>query len=162
EHFDRRPPQILALLKANDVAGARHACADLMKRFARPSPRVGDTIVANNSAWTCALAPDAVADPGALVRLAELALKEEPRPGQVRSERLRTLGATLYRSGRFAEAIGALEESHQDRGDGGDPRGFAFLAMAHHRMGNRALAKRWLDRLAASRPRKDSDFSWDD
>jgi hypothetical protein len=34
--------------------------------------------------------------------------------------------------------------------------------MAHHRMGHRALAKRWLDRLAASRPRKESDFSWDD
>src|SRR5262249_8457889 len=121
--FFRRPPQIMALLKANDVAGARRACEDLMKRFARRSARVGEIIEANKSAWICALPPDAVADPGALVRLAELALKEEPKPGQVRSDRLRTLGATLYRSGRFAEAIRSLEESHQDRGDAGDPRG---------------------------------------
>jgi hypothetical protein len=162
DHFHQRPPQIVALLKANDVAGARRACEDLMKRFARRSSRVGDTIVVTNGAWTCALAPDAVADPRALVRLAELALKDEPKPGHVRSERLRTLGATLYRAGRFAEAIRALEESHQDRADGGDPSGFAFLAMVHHSMGHRAFAKTWLDRLAASRPRKESDFSWDD
>jgi hypothetical protein len=162
DHFFRRPPHIVAILKANDVAGARRACEDLMKRLAIQYPRAGDTILAGNGAWTCALAPDAVADPGALVRLAEFFLKGDPKPGQARSERLRTLGATLYRSGRFAEAIRALEESHQERGDDGDPRGFAFLAIAHHRMGHRAEAKRWLDRLAASRPRKESDFSWDD
>ena len=80
----------------------------------------------------------------------------------MRSERLRTLGAALYRAGRFAEAIRSLEESHQNRSDDGDPRGFAFLAMAHHRLGHRDEAQRWLDKLAASQPKEGADFSWDD
>ena len=80
----------------------------------------------------------------------------------MRSLRLRTLGAALYRAGRFAEAIRSLEESHQKRGDDGDPRGFAFLALAHHRLGHGAEAKRWLDKLATCRPKEGADFSWDD
>jgi hypothetical protein len=55
-----------------------------------------------------------------------------------------------------------LEESHRGRGDGGDPRGFAFLALAHHRLGHRAEARRWLDELAAYRPKETGDLSWDD
>ena len=72
------------------------------------------------------------------------------------------LGAALYRAGRFAEAIRTLEESHRGRGDGGDPQGFAFLALAHHRLGHRAEASRWLDKLGAYRPKETGDLSWDD
>ena len=75
---------------------------------------------------------------------------------------LKTLGAALYRAGRFEEAIRRLDESIQARGDGGDPKGFAFLAMAHHRLGHRDEAKRWLDKLVAYRPKEGADFSWDD
>ena len=45
---------------------------------------------------------------------------------------------------------------------GGDPQGFAFLALAHHRLGHRAEARRWLDKLAAYRPKETGDLSWDD
>ena len=115
-----------------------------------------------NVVWSCALTPGAVADPGVPVRLAEAALKLHPVTGREGSDRLRILGAALYRAGRFAEAIRALEESHQVRGDDGDPRGFAFLAMAHHRLGHREEAQRWLDKLAAYQPKEGADFSWDD
>ena len=108
------------------------------------------------------LTPDAVADHEALVRLAEPALASQPGVGRERSDLLNTLGAALYRAGRFEEAVRHLDEGIQARGDGGDPRGFAFLALAHHRMGHRDEAKRWLDKLAAYQPKAGADFSWDD
>ena len=45
---------------------------------------------------------------------------------------------------------------------GAIPKGFAFLALAHHRLGHRDEAKRWLDKLAAYQPKEGFDFSWDD
>ena len=75
---------------------------------------------------------------------------------------LKTLGAALYRAGRFEEAIRCLDQSIQIRGDGGDPRGFAFLALAHHRLGHRDETERWLDKLVASRPKQGFDFSLED
>jgi eukaryotic-like serine/threonine-protein kinase len=165
DNFGLRQAQIRALLAANDVAGARRACEDLLKRSANAilsgswttNLAFGNTVV-----WPCALTPDAVADPGVPVRLAEDALKLHAVTEREGSDRLRILGAALYRAGRFAEAIRTLEESHRGRGDGGDPQGFAFLALAHHRLGHRAEARRWLDKLAAYRPKETGDLSWDD
>jgi hypothetical protein len=125
DHLARRHAQILALLEANDIAAARRACEALRKRSANTT----NLILGTNGVWSCVLTPDAVAEPGALVRLAELALRDTPEPGQTRSDWLRTLGAALYRAGRFAEAIRSLEESNQNRGDQGDPKGLGhFLA----------------------------------
>src|SRR5262249_54123412 len=112
--------------------------------------------------WPCALTPEAVADPGVPVRLAEAALNHHAVTEQEASDRLRILGAALYRAGRFAEAIRTLEECQRGRGDGGDPQGFAFLALAHHRLGHRSEARRWLDKLAAYWPKETGDLSWDD
>jgi tetratricopeptide (TPR) repeat protein len=153
-----RHRHIRALLEANDIAGARRATEDLLNRFAKTP----DVSLGHDVAWSCALIAGAVADPGALVRLAELDLKGHPEQGRVRSDVLRSLGAACYRAGRYAEAIRSLEESYQNGGDGGDPRGPAFLAMALHCLGHRAEARRWLDKLAAYRPREGPDFSWDD
>jgi hypothetical protein len=75
---------------------------------------------------------------------------------------LTTLGAALYRAGRFAEAIRRLNEGFQTRGVGSLPRGFAFLALAHHRLGHRDEAQRWLGKLIASRATETSSSSWDD
>ena len=149
---------ILALLEAGNRAGIRRACEDLLKRFGKTT----DPAQANSVAWSCVLAPDAVADHEAPVRLAEAALAGHPERGRQRSDVLKTLGAALYRAGRFEEAIRRLDESIQTRGDGGDPKGFAFLALAHHRLGHRDEAKRWLDKLVASQPKEGFDFSRDD
>jgi Tfp pilus assembly protein PilF len=75
---------------------------------------------------------------------------------------LANLGAALYRAGRFEEAVRRLNESIETRGGGSLPRGFAFLALAHHRLGHRDEAKRWLDKLIASRANEASSSSWDD
>jgi hypothetical protein len=75
---------------------------------------------------------------------------------------LNTLGAALYRAGRFEEAIRRLNEGAKTRGDEGVPKGFAFLAMAHHRLGHQDDAKHWLDKLIASQVNKTPGSSFDE
>jgi tetratricopeptide (TPR) repeat protein len=85
-----------------------------------------------------------------------------PSTAKERSDALTTLGAALYRAGQFEEAIRRLDESIQVRDDGGDPEGFAFLALAHHHLGHRDQAERWLTKLVASQPKEGFEFSQDD
>jgi tetratricopeptide (TPR) repeat protein len=153
-----RRQHILALVISGNKAGVRRACENLLKRFGSTT----DPAQANEVAWCCVLVPDAVADFQAPVRLAEAALVGQAETGRARGDVLKTLGAALYRAGRFEEAIRCLDQSIQIRGDGGDPRGFAFLALAHHRLGHRDETERWLDKLVASRPKQGFDFSMDD
>ena len=104
------------------------------------------------------LAADAAVYGEALVHLAEAGVAGRPERGRERSDVLNTLGASLYRAGRFGEAIRRLNESIQAL-DGGDvPKGFAFLAMAHHRLGHGDEAKRWLDKLVAYQPKDGRRF----
>jgi WD40 repeat protein/tetratricopeptide (TPR) repeat protein len=135
----------LVLLESGDRAGWRDACAALLARFGGTiDPRAAGEVA---RAW--ALAPGPAGDPAAPLRLAEAAA-------------VSTLGAALYRAGRPAEAIGRLEEAIRARGDQGDPRDWAFLALAHHRLGQRAEARRWLDRLREHRPSEDPARFWDE
>jgi eukaryotic-like serine/threonine-protein kinase len=153
-----RYQHILSLVEAGNRAGVRRACEDLLNRFGNAT----DPARANSVAWSCVLAPDAASDREAPVRLAEAALAGHPERGRERSDVLKTLGAALYRAGRFEDAIRHLDESIQSRGDGDDPRGFAFLGLAHHRLGHREEAERWLARLAVSKPKEGFDFSGED
>jgi tetratricopeptide (TPR) repeat protein len=153
-----RHEHIITLVIPGNKAGVRRACESLLKRFGSTT----DPAQANEVAWCCVLAPDAVADFKAPVRLAEAALVGQGETGRARGDVLKTLGAALYRAGRFEEAIRRLDQSIQIRGDGGDPRAFAFLALAHHRLGHRDEAERWLDKLVAYRPKQGFDFSMDD
>jgi tetratricopeptide (TPR) repeat protein len=68
----------------------------------------------------------------------------------------------MYRAGRYDEAIRRLEEAIQVRGGEGGPAVWAFLAMAHHRLGQRAEARGWLDRLREHRPSEDPAQFWDE
>ena len=106
------------------------------------------------------LGPEATADPGVPVRLAELAVRGAS--GFDKADCLNTFGAALYRSGRCDEAIRRLEEAIQARGGEGGPAGWAFLALAHHRLGHRDEARRWLDRLREHRPSEDPARFWDE
>jgi hypothetical protein len=58
------------------------------------------------------------------------------------------LGAALYRAGRYQEAVESLEEA--DRLDKDSPAALAFLAMAHHQLGQREKARAALARLRQS------------
>jgi WD40 repeat protein len=149
---------LLTLLEARNRAGVRRACEDLLKQFGNNT----DPGCAQTLAWYCVLAPDAVADPKAPVRLAQAALAGPAETGRARSNVLKTLGAALYRAGQFEEAMRRLDESIQTQGEGGDPRAFAFLALAHYRLGHHDEAERWLNKLVACRPEEGFDFSTDD
>jgi uncharacterized protein HemY len=100
--------------------------------------------VANNLVWRCTLAPGAVPDPKRLVERMEKEFKTGPAPWQY----FGTLGAALYRAGRFDDAVGRLEEAIKLQGKGGVPQDWLFLAMAHHRLGHAAQARKWLDQTA--------------
>jgi WD40 repeat protein/serine/threonine protein kinase len=153
-----RDDHTLSLVEAGNRAGLRRACADLLKRFGNTT----DPAQAESVAWLCVLGPDAVEDREAPVRLAETALAAHPGRGSQRSSALKTLGAALYRVGRFEEAVRRLEESIQVHGAGGDPKTYAFLALTHHQLGHREEARRWLAKLKAYRPREGFDLSKED
>ena len=124
----------------------RAACAKLLASYGdAPSP-----LTANAVAWQCVLGPDAVADTGTVVRLAEAALaavSADQKPWA-----LTTLGAALYRAGRSTEAVARLKEAIA-LGDGpGRPQDWAFLAMAHQALGESEAARQWLRKLADRLP----------
>jgi hypothetical protein len=158
-NFGLRHSHIRSLVEAGDNAGVRRACEDLLKRYGI-SP---DLTMVKDVVWSSVLTPAGVADREGLVRLAEsyLALHRGAR-GSVGSEALRLLGAALYRAGRFEEAIRRLDESDRARDDAGDPKAFAFLALAHHRLGHRDESKRWLDKLRDYQTRRVTNDLWDD
>jgi tetratricopeptide (TPR) repeat protein len=116
-----------------------------------------DPVRANTIAWYCALSPGTPADREAAVRLAEFAL--ERFPTQPKHFALNTLGAALYRAGRFEEAVLRLEEGirlrkKEERTD------WPFLAMAHHRLGHRDEARMWLEKLRKGEPNADPGQFW--
>jgi tetratricopeptide (TPR) repeat protein len=57
---------------------------------------------------------------------------------------LHTLGAALYRAGRFKESIEKLEHAIKVQGGLGGASAWLFLAMAHHRLGHAGEAAKWL------------------
>jgi tetratricopeptide (TPR) repeat protein len=144
--------QCAALLAAGDRIGWERAIAGLLDRFHEPLT----SEESNEVAWQCAIGPYAVADPESPVRLAESALERLDRKNPDYPSVLNTLGATLYRAGRFEEAIRRLEEAIQVRG-GEHPGDWPFLAMAHQRLGHRVEARRWLERLRGFQPSADPD-----
>jgi serine/threonine protein kinase/WD40 repeat protein/tetratricopeptide (TPR) repeat protein len=135
----------LARLGVADLPGHRRACADMLQRFGRTDK----PDVAHWVAWTLVLAPDAVGDREQAVKLAENAVRGEPKNDNYSL----TLGAALYRAGRFTGAIARLEKASLALAHGTTKpalyspayAGF-FLAMAHHRLGHAVEARRWLDK----------------
>jgi tetratricopeptide (TPR) repeat protein len=146
---------LLSLLEAGDLRGSRRPVSDLLTQVSKTTAYY----TARDAAWYCALVPAAVTDADVLVRLADSAVSWTTEA--FRDAALVPLGAALYRAGRFEEAIRRLDESVRAN-SGGSPQAWAFLAMAHHRLGHGDEAKRWLDRLLTYQPKKGADFSWDD
>jgi tetratricopeptide (TPR) repeat protein len=142
------------LLASGDRAVWRSASAALLARFGGTI----DTWAAGEVARACALGPGATADPEVPVRLAEVAVQGYGGTSD-KPNVLNTLGAALYRAGRYEAAIGRLEEAIQARG-GEHPGDWPFLALAHHRRGHRAEARRWLDRLREHQPSTDPAQFW--
>ncbi len=123
-------------LAAGDEKEYRLCCAVLLKRF----EGTNRADIANTVAWACALGPDAVPELGKVVALAEKAVAANPKDANL----LNTLGCVLYRAGKHEEAVRRLREAIRLEGQGGMPSDWLFLAMAQHRLGQPAAAKRSL------------------
>jgi tetratricopeptide (TPR) repeat protein len=147
----------LVSLESGDRAGWRDACAALLDRFSGTI----DARAAGEVARGWALAPGPADDPALPVRLAEVAVGIDEDAAE-KADAVTTLGAALYRAGRPAAAIGRREEGIRARGGAGSPRDWAFLALAHRRLGQRAEARRWLERLHEHRPSEDPARFWDE
>jgi tetratricopeptide (TPR) repeat protein len=95
----------------------------------------------NNAAWACIYLSNSNVDFSRVLTLAEkaVALRKD-------YVHLNTLGAALYRNGRFAECLKTLEEGMKLHGHAGIAWDWAFVAMANHRLGRPEEAKRWLDK----------------
>jgi eukaryotic-like serine/threonine-protein kinase len=136
---------ILCRLGAGDREGYRATCSSLRQQAARDDPGLALFLV-----YLSTLGPDGSSDPTETVALADRAITglsdEEASPAR------RYAGAALYRASRYAEAIGQLEADCRRGGPAGRPWDWAFLAMAHARLGHTLDARRWLDRLRAHRP----------
>jgi predicted Zn-dependent protease len=91
----------------------------------------------------CLISPNAGGDSLRYVELAEQALQK--RPGSYAY--LNTLGAALYRAGRYTDAIAQLHAGIQahDRKEG-NSIDWVFLAMAYARAGDREQAHLWLQK----------------
>jgi tetratricopeptide (TPR) repeat protein len=114
--------------------------------------RFGDTDqpeVADRTAKTCLLLPDAVADIDRALKLADQAVTGTEKSGYFHWF-LFGKGLAEYRAGRHLEAVQWLERLTPNAG--GEPLGatvFAVLAMAQHRMGRAEEAEAALARAKA-------------
>jgi tetratricopeptide (TPR) repeat protein len=131
----------LVRLRGGDRDAYRADCAGMFKHFGE-ADSLGQP--AWFTAWTCALAPNAVDNYAPVLALAERLRADRPED----QKRVQSLGALLYRAGRFEEAVERLMEAERLSTD---PRaspihGWFFLAMAHHRLGHAGEARRWLDK----------------
>jgi WD40 repeat protein/tetratricopeptide (TPR) repeat protein len=131
----------LTCLGAADLTGYRRACTAMLERFGQTD----DPDEAHWVTWSCVLAPDAVKDWDRLVKLAETADRASPQKY--------TLGASLYRAGRFAKAVDGLNEAiaASAKTQTGQPRSspaytWFFLAMSYQRLSQFQDARESLDK----------------
>jgi serine/threonine protein kinase/WD40 repeat protein len=143
-HVEARFRRALFLRARDDGTAYREACQELLRTFEMTdiSPRT-----VNDIAWTCALGTAAVDDYASLIRLVERAIAARPEPS-----RLNTLGALLYRAGRFTDAVRQLERTVEVHGAGGTAYDSVFLAMAHCQLGNVKAAREWFRRASLPAP----------
>jgi len=154
EELASRRCQILSLLADGQIDQARGACSDLLDRFGTTT----DPETAGLVAWYSAMAPGVNVHLAVPVRLAELALGSAPEAKK--HDALNTLGAALYRAGRFEEAIRRLQEGAKRGGGTYFLVDWPFLALAHHRLGHFEEAHRWLDRFRDYGPDKAPGEFW--
>jgi WD40 repeat protein/tetratricopeptide (TPR) repeat protein len=132
----------VACLQRGDRDGYRQALGSLLQQFqSPPNPAALRAVLPLTAA-----APDTVADPGRLVALAQ---SLPPQAGDRPGDDLRLQGMVLYRAGRHREAADrfaeALKKARAAQPDyEGTATDWLFLAMAHHQLGDDAVARSWL------------------
>jgi WD40 repeat protein len=162
DHFAWHNDSVLRLV-TGDLEGYRRVCREMLERFASTD---GPNI-AERTAKTCCIAPDAVSDYGPVLQLAERALNLLDVHGHRRAFLL-ARGMADYRCGNY---VGAVDWLRQSLATGKatpllDALANLFLAMAHHRLGEFKDAKEAFAQakaLAEQSPALDSDrYIWAD
>jgi WD40 repeat protein/Flp pilus assembly protein TadD len=127
-------------LYLGDPDAYRKVCAKALRTLKNPNGAAQNMV-----AWMCVLGPlgrGSVADPKQVVPLAEKALASNRQSPNY----LHTLGAALYRAGRFDESLRRLNESMKAYGADGRVFDWLFLAMIYSQRGEPGQARRWLDK----------------
>jgi WD40 repeat protein/serine/threonine protein kinase len=160
--------QSVLLIELRDIEGYRRVCREMLARFSEPN---GPPNVAERTAKTCLLMPDAVRDLQPVLKLADVALTGTEAHGDYRWFLL-ARGMADYRAGRFVEAIDRLKKVLSPSiivNLYRDTMAHLFLAMAHQKLGKSDEARSALDRarelVAQKFPKPDGvglDDSWDD
>ena len=139
-----RPRYLLALtqLCIGDMPGYQHTCAAMVDTFLETD----DMIEAKFTSWSCVLGTEAVDSYANVTRLAEKSVSME------RKLKLGTLGAALYRAGRYDEALARLNQAEvlnsltETSTDTSPAYRWYFLAMTHHCLGNTEKSRAFLHR----------------
>jgi tetratricopeptide (TPR) repeat protein len=152
-------------LEAGDVEGYRRDCREMLTRFGHTD----NPAIAERTAKTCLLFPDAVDNLEPVVQLAKRALTINPNHPDMKWFYL-ARGMADYRLGQYEGAQEWLQKAlSSDEEDGiRDSTVYLFLAMAHHRLGKTEearLAERALGIIDRNVPKIESgdlSDSWDD
>jgi tetratricopeptide (TPR) repeat protein len=135
--------QSALLLELRDIEGYRRVCGEMLARFGstKESP-----IVAERTAKTCLLVPNAVDDLQPVLKLAEQVVTGTEQHGDYRWFLL-ARGMADYRAGRVADAIDRLQKVLSPGSEAlyRDTTAHLFLAMAHHQLGQADEARQALD-----------------
>jgi tetratricopeptide (TPR) repeat protein len=141
-------------LRRNDLEGYRWVCQEMLARFSHTD----DPKIAERTAKTCLLVPDAVGDLGPVLQLADRAVTGTEQNPLYYEWFLLARGVADYRTGDFANAVDRLNKALSLSREAGyhDSPGYyesrclaatvhLFLAMAHHRLGRVHEARHALD-----------------
>ncbi len=101
-----------------------------------------------------------VADREAPVRLAEVAVKGAP--ANQRPSFLNTLGSALTAPDGSRSRFVVLKRVSRSAVARALPQDWVFLALAHHQLGHRAEALRWLDRFRTYQANEKPDAFWNE
>jgi serine/threonine protein kinase/WD40 repeat protein/tetratricopeptide (TPR) repeat protein len=116
-----------------------------------------DAQACNYLAWNLVSGPKALRDPQRALALAEKAVTLAPGNWGYHN----TLGVTLYRLGRYKDAVAALETSHRHQQGQLAAFNLYFLAMCQHHLGDETRAKEHFESAVRSHEENEKVLSVD-
>ena len=141
--YSARYQHALLCLVAHNEAAYRADCSEMLRQFHDSR----NALELHFAAWTCALAPNAVATMDDAIELARRAVDIGAS-----QDSLLGLGAALFRAGRFQEAMAAFERCEAAAASPLTSPAYAwyFRAMTCFKMGQADEARQWYDKAVTA------------